>query len=273
MDNSAFDIPKYETTTIALSANGTYTLNADFTTLAILDLSGAAKMTLNDKSESDCDAGIQLAAPPGGRFFSVTFRETAGAAATIRVALSFGAVRDSRFTASGNLNIQNAAAPNDELQVKTKAGTSLLANLAAADAGLVALAASIKGSDTLTTLIAALREDQQLRAPLTTLAGATHAGNITIGSEQTIVASGTNTSGIILRTVSIACSANFKNAYVGINDGASKPIIGIQPSTAGNTEGNPGFTFAKNIFIPAGVALVAYRTDSKATINLWYEVL
>ena len=247
--------PSYRTLSVTLAANEIYTINQVFDSFAVLELSGDIEMSLNEQSPSDFDAGIQMRAPVGKGFTSMRLQETAGAAANFRILLSFGDVRDSRANISGNVSVQNASAPNDELQIKMKTGT-LPVDLDAADAGIAAL-------------IAALREDQLLRAPLTTLEGATYSERNNEASEQTIVSSGTNTAGIIVRKAFANTNTAATDAYFAINDGATKIFCG-RGETGGN---NFNFEGVENIHIPSGVALVSRFQGSSSYGRIWYEVL
>jgi hypothetical protein len=237
-----FDVPRYNVTQVTLAANGIYTLNQTFDMIAILELSGSAVLSFNDQTESDCDAGIQFRAPLGGRFSRVSFRETAGAACNIRVLTAFGNVSDSRSNISGNLSVQNAASPNDSLEV----------NLLAADAGLVALANAI---------IAAHREDTLLRARLTTLAGATYSRTSDTGSQE-IVSAAANTAGVIIRRA--VCHSDALEAHLSIGGNV---LLGADGDDA------TGHYELENYFVPAGVAIAAVAESSTDFVDIWYEVL
>jgi hypothetical protein len=247
-----FDVPRYNVTQVTLAANEIYTLNQTFDMIAILELSGSAVLSFNDQTESDCDAGIQFRAPLGGRFSRVAFRETAGAACNIRVLTAFGNVSDSRSNISGNLSVQNAASPNDELQVQTKAGTTLATALAAADPAIAAL-------------ITALREDTLLRRPLLTLTGASYAVRAAVGTTN-VVTGGANANGIIVRRAWVHASST--SGQRSVVEAGGNPICGFDDAGNNNTKVDS----VENVFIPAGLALDLILAGS-GECHVWYEVL
>lgn len=246
--------PTYQEVLITFTANEIYTLNKIGNVLAILDVSGSFKLSIDEQTESDMRAGITFKMGPGERFRKVRFRETAGAVGNITVAVADGEIYDARANITGNTPVINAPAPNDSLQV----------DLIAADPGLVALAAAI---------VANQNNDETKRSHLTTLEGATFAffnGNAT---EQTVVAAGANLNGIIIRYAQLFLRSPDDDCYIGINDGASKLIVGHKDTGSAAETMNAHFEI-RDIFIPAGVALVAKaETASSDTIDMWYEVL
>ena len=246
--------PSYQTLSVTLGANGIYTVNQTFDSFAVLESSGSMKMSLNEQSESDFDAGIQMRAPANKAFTSMRLRETAGAAANFRLLLSFGDVRDSRANISGNVSVQNAAAPND----------SLLVDMAAADAGLVALAASLNtaADADFSALITALQASNALRNRYTSLDGASYA-SYTGSSSADIVAAGTNTNGILV-----------KLARVGSSDGQVTRLNFNGNTICGYEKDNGSNIWAeiRDVYLPSGSAL-AYVSPTNGYVQVRYEVL
>ena len=251
------NVPVYIERTLVLGANAIHTFNVTCDRVNLIEVSGALSIAINEGDESTCRGGIGFGAPGGLKITRLTFKETAGAAANVTFAISNGEIQDNRASFAGDVSIKNAAAPNDSVQV----------DLLAADPGLVALAAAIANGTTLANLLAGLREDTLLRAPLTTLDGASYAYDGTGGSETTIVAAGANTSGIIIRMAQIYKDNSGLPAYIK----AGGNIICGSDGGGGTTRvGN--FDRISNVFIPAGNALVI-RCDTQGTGFVWYEVL
>lgn len=243
------DTPVYRETLIALGPNGIYRLNRTFDTFVIIDLVGNIEISINDAEFTVCRAGVGYTMPGGKKITSLVVRETAGSTANVNIATADGAIQDNRASFAGNLAVVNAAAPNQILHV----------DLAATDPGLLALAAAI---------IANQNNDADKRAHLTTLAGATFATAAVNAAEQTIVASGTNVNGIIVRRAWTVRGASDKPAYFGA--GAGQPFVGW--ATTNNV--NQSVDSCENIFIPPGVALVSHTgNDARSICHIWYEVL
>jgi hypothetical protein len=251
---SAGIIPYYREFSIVLTAGQDYTLFKVGDAFNVIDLSGACTLSINDGDATPARAGIGYKLPRGTLFNRIRVKETAGAACTITLGIAYGEIQDNRASFAGNQSVQNAAIPNDELQVKTKVGTTLAAALASGDAGIAAL-------------IAALREANQLRAPMTTLAGATYSTRTNEAAEQTIVTGVTNTNGIIVRrAIAVTDGGAAADGYFGA--GAGQPFIGVKP--------NPGtdlYSDLSNLFIPAGVALVSKFTSAFNFGFIWYQTL
>jgi hypothetical protein len=269
-------IPTYKEFSIVLAANQTRVLNVFGTTLTILGQSGVGEIRIDDGSPSNIRAGITFKMPASiddqgrivqERFSRVTFTETAGAGFNMTLAIADGDIYDARSVISGDTPVLNAAAPNDSLQV----------DLLAADPGLVALAAALGGnlataiSNQTAAINAALQASNSLRSRLTSLASTSYSRRNNEATEQTIVASGTNVNGIIVRHAHIAIEAVLAQyAYFGINDGATKIFLGRDENGAAVD----GFPSIRDLFIPAGVNLVSRISGTGDAIGyIWYQVL
>lgn len=242
-------IPTYKELLIPFAANESHVINRLSNVLTILDVSGGPfQMSINEGEESDIRAGITFKMPENQQMRSIRFRETGGSTGNIRVALADGEIFDSRSSVSGNIAIVNAASPNESIQV----------DLLAADPGIAAL-------------ITALQASVDLRSRLTDLSNAAYTFRESEGSEQTIVAAGANTNGIILHLCTLMADDSSSYYYVGINDGATKIICGWENN--GGASNAHMITQVRDIFIPAGVALVSRVNSGNGGAALWYEVL
>lgn len=247
------NIPVYNEVNISLAANAEYALNRTFDAINIIDLSGSVEMQINDGTPSTCRAGIGFRMPQGDNdVYRATFRETGGSTATLTIATAKGEIQDNRASFAGNQSVQNAAAPNDSLQV----------DLLAADPGLVAL---------LTGIVANQNSDEDKRKGLTTLEGASYHQQFNDGgTPTTIVSTAANTAGIIIRFANISLFDN-TTCYLGLDGTPNEAIIGNGTSSHGTSRG-AAFQ-CRDIFVPAGRGLIASAPSNDTVVNVWYEVL
>lgn len=114
----------------------------------------------------------------------------------------------------------------------------------------------------LTALEALLVNDETLRKPLTTLAGASYAS--VSGSSSTVVTAGANTNGVIIRFAQVVnggsgnCSLSIDGNVVIRCDGGS---AGLQREQI------------RDIFVPAGQAVAIQSSVAAARVHILYEVL
>lgn len=116
----------------------------------------------------------------------------------------------------------------------------------------------------LTSILSMMQNDEDQRAGLTTLEGASfiEVDNAT----TTIVTAGANTNGIIVRHA-YALDGGTGYSYL-LADG--KILVGSD--TSGTLAGWP-MNDIQNFFIPAGVSLSASSTNAGNSVFVWYEVL
>lgn len=124
------------------------------------------------------------------------------------------------------------------------------------DATQTALAALETDVEAIVTL---LQNDEDQRAALTTLAGASHA-RVT-GTSSTVVSAGANLNGVTIRHASLAA---YSSSTASVSVGGNNLIEGF----AWNA---PVVHRVSDIFVPAGVA-IAIAAGSSNTVNIWYEV-
>lgn len=236
---SSAKIPTYREYNITLAANGFHDLQTVGNAVNVIALSGAARIRINDGTPADARAGIGYKMPGMSAFNRIRVEESAGGAAVVTLGIAYGDIQDNRASFAGNQSVQNASIPNDELQVKTKVGTTLATALAAADPGLAAL-------------IAALQASTSLRTRLTSVSG-TKLEVVGVGAGPiTLVASGANLNGVILDLVNVSCggSDEFFLSVGGTN------IWGVPQNIVLDL---------RDIFVPAGLA-IAYGS-SVGTVN------
>ena len=266
------NVPIYVERAVTLVADQIIDFNVTCEKVTILEVTGDVDIRVNDGDVSTCRGGISFAVPPGLRITRVTFIETASASASVTFAFSNGDIQDNRASFAGDQTVKNAASPNHSLQV----------DMIAADPGLVALASSITGSGTPRTIedlynyftllyariYVLVYDDEVLRSRLTTFDGSSHHYETGSSAETTIVASGTNTAGIIVRHACCSRYGNGDRCY--LSTGAGNVIIGNK--TAPGSTANPTVIATRDILIPSGVALTC-RADNNSEVNVTYEVL
>ena len=172
------NVPVYIERTVTLVADQIIDFNVTCERVNILEVTGDVDIRINDGNISTCRGGIGFSVPGGLRITRVTFVETASAGASVTFAFSNGDIQDNRASFSGDQTVKNAASPNHSLQV----------DMIAADPGLVALAAELKGSGTPRSLedvysiissansnvYTGFFNDTSSRSRLTTFDGASH---------------------------------------------------------------------------------------------------
>ena len=243
--------PTYKEVLITFAANDIYTLNNVGNVLAILDVSGSFKLSIDEQTESDMRAGITFKMPAGKQFRKVRFRETAGAVGNITIAVADGEIYDARANITGNTPVINAPAPNQSLQV----------DMIAADPGLVALA---------NTLVTALQASQSLGARYADLSGATYS-SVTGSAEDTyttLVTAGANTGGVLIHACSFYVDQTDDLCHLRID--GSDVVFGTEEIGASNDRSYYAMPYP--VKIPAGVS-VEVLAEGSSRIRTWYEVL
>lgn len=120
---------KYNEHDLSFTANQNQVHNEVGDQIIFLGGSGAFTFKVDGGVSNEVRAGISFKMPEGQTFKRITFNETAGASGNILFAIASGNIVDARSVISGETPVQNAASPNDELQVKTKSGTVLDVNV------------------------------------------------------------------------------------------------------------------------------------------------
>lgn len=182
------------------------------------------------------------------KFLSII--NNSGGSLTFQLDIGFGKVRTNNVSINGTQKIQNANSPNDELQIKTKAGTELVID----DAEIItAIQDEIDGLKSL------LQNDQNKRAALNTLAGASFAS--VTNSTTEVVSAAANTSGVVIRR-------GFTEG--GSSSGAAS--IEVDGNRLVRSNGISGRDTVENYFVPAGNN-IEIDAGASAVTYIWYEVL
>lgn len=266
-------IPYYREYVIPLAAGAAYDLAKIGNAINVIELTGAVSLSINDGDATPARAGIGYELPIGAVFNRIRVQETAGGAASVTLGIAYGRIQDNRASFAGNQSVQNAAVPNDELQVKTKLGTILQAALAAADPGLVALKSGLATDANIDTeiqaqtaaLIAALQASESLRMPFVNLAGYSYANQTgTGGSPQTVVSGAANVNGILLARASVTTNQGGK-VCIGAADNI---LLGNDVSVTASFTDLP-----QALFIPSGQQLRLICDSASDQAYVWYKVL
>lgn len=249
--------PVYRELSYVLTPNQVINLNFVGDTIQFIEVSGTLDIRIDDSEASLVRQGVGYRMPenplvPGQRlqFSRLQVIETGGEAATLTIAIAKGDIRDTRFSTTADTPIKNAAAPNE----------SILANLLATDAGLVALAAAINGG---------LQADNALRPRWTDLTGASHHQQFFVGT-TTLVTAAANVNGVLILSANFAAKEPSAGGYVG--ESSSKIVCGTYNGTAA-TGTSLAVMHVKNILFPAGLDLKCGLAGNNGVVDVWYKVL
>jgi len=190
------------------------------------------------------------------QFEKVRVLNDTGSDLTFQLEIGDGEISTNNTASSGETAVRTN--PDTEVQIQTKAGTTLKVDDDATQTAISALE---------TALTNLLKNDQDKRSGLTTFEGASSAEYN--NSSGTVVSSGANTSGVIIRYAHVSHHGNNQDfAHIKVG---GKILIGRDAGTApsnGNIEHS-----IKDVFIPAGVAITADSQSVGAWATIWYEVL
>ena len=260
MSRALIRVPAYEELAISLAANESRSFAKTFTGLNIIELSGDVTMSINDNTPTVIRAGIGFRMPriveEGGVIpvTAIRFSETGGAPANLIIAMTMGDIQDNRASFAGNQSVQNASAPNDELQVKTKAGTRLEVNLDAADPAIAAL-------------ITALQASPDLRRRWNDFSGATLHSETASSADNVLVTAIANTNGILIHHLNSVCTNFNANCYAKFGS-----TIFYGKASGGSGSVLAALGIIENLFLPAG-SLFSVRADTTSYLNVAYTVL
>lgn len=247
-------IPAYREYSIPFVANEVVEFAAVGDVLAFLDVNGAFDVSIDETEASDVRASVTFEMPEGERFQKLRFRETAGATGNIKFLVARGTVRDNRSSVSGDLSVQNAAAPADELQVTTKVGSLVQSR----DQQLYDLLAA--GSP----------------AAVTSLDGASYSENTTNeAAPVTLVTAAANVSGISILLYEWYYQHASHASFLAHDNAAGTDLKYLSGTTGALTGANVYKEGQlRDVFIPARRSLVVQAVDTRYTKRiLWYKVL
>lgn len=224
-----------QTGNFVIPANGSFEVPVVGEFVRCLSATDDFILSLNDDAEIYFDAGIEyrLDAPQELSKFRLINRS--GAAINVLMAWGFGELRDGRFSLNGSVNSNIINTP-----------TVTVGNVSAL-------------TDPITNL---LKNDEQQRTPLTTLAGASYAS--ADNAINNVVTSGANVNGIILRFFGVAANGS-GNARVEV--GGNIMLMSYAQSNTSDSK------VEKDVFIPAGQSLTLVSTVVGNKAWAFYEVL
>lgn len=224
------DTVQYEVRDYALAANAETEDFVPAATLRVLSASGPLAIAFGPTAayqRIESGLSVRVLEP----FNHVRIKDLSGAPNAIRIAYAGADVQDSRLTLSG-----------EPLGVK--------------DSGAGAESFSDVVSE-LQAVVAALREDRQLRAALTTLEGAQY--HEAVNTTNTILTAVANTGGAILRFGGLYChSGSGVSAAIRV-DGSELIYCGLYSGVAP--------AFVRDLYIPSGVSIDL--VSSKPTVKTW----
>jgi hypothetical protein len=235
--------------TITIADGDTYPINVTGNFINVKTADQPFIIVLDGTNELQAAANRRFKLTEQDTFKKLDIVNNSGSPLTFQLEVGFGSIESDDVTIVGGVKVRNDDSPNDELQIKTKAGTEL----------------SIDSADIETKLdsvIAMLQDADDQRTPITDLEDCSYHGSA--GTTTTIVTSGTNTNGVILRHVDVGVRGG-QDGHIKVG---SNYIFRMDPL---GSEGN--MRFLRDIKIPAGVAVEVSTSSSLGTIDVWYNVL
>lgn len=232
------DLKDAQSETFTIKANTMESFDFTGRFVHCFNSNGRGLISFNYGAKMYIDAGVQRSVPiESDDFTSFQIYNDNDFDLEIEVGFGYGSIKDSRLSVAGIVS------------VKTSAGNTLSTD-------------DVNTQTALNEILNLLKDDKEKRAELTTLEGATHA--YVANATTTIVSSGANTSGIILRIGDLSLAGSGTDAEIRLGSAAIARIESNSSSGA--------WKQIKDIFIPAGNSLVVYA-DASADVNVWYEVL
>ncbi|WP_420724033.1 hypothetical protein [Hwanghaeella sp. LZ110] len=222
----------YEVREYVLDANGETKEYIPATRFRVLSATGPLAIAFGPTDgfqRIESGLGISTIEP----FNMVRIKDISGAQNTILVAYAGSDVADSRLTVTGG-----------QLGVLDPVGGESFSDIVTA----------------LQAVTAAMREATLLRAPLTTLDGATYAAANNTTTE--VVSAAANTDGVIVRLAGLSAASNAAYVTAGGN------------YLLNQYSNEPGKKMIENVFVPAGNAIsISSAGAGSQTTFIWYEVL
>ncbi len=231
-----------------------YDFTADF--IMNLTASGDLSIRIGDGDKSRFNDGDKYRlSNEDGSFKQVTLINETGSDVNVTIALGVGDV-DTATVISGAIKVRNDDSPNDELQIKTKSGTTLKVDDDATQAALASLLAILQNAD-------------DKRAALTSLDGCTFAE--AINTTNTVVTAVANTDGIIIpRGYAQLYNQQGFGSAVLMDD---NPIIGTDDMSSASNGTNALNDREKDLHIGAGSKLSLESNDGRYPAWVWYRTL
>ena len=238
--------------TITISDGETYPLNVRGNFINVKSADQQFKILLDGQEELQAAQNRRFRLSENDTFNLVEIVNDSGNSLTFQLEIGFGGVESDDVSITGAVAVKNDAT-DDELQVVTKAGTTLKVDDDATQTAITALQTAI------TDL---LQNADDLRAPLTDLSNATYAE--ALNTTVSLVTAGANTNGVMIRYYGWTRGDGYYGA-LSINGDL---LIPPAAATAFNIAG-----IERDIKLPAGVDIDLVSTSNSRGVNVYYEVL
>lgn len=263
----AVSVPNFIQRQITFQAGDYFNLDIVGDSFTFIEVSGDLSVTIipevgaQGSRESTVLQGISFSMPEGRRFRRLQFKETGGGAATLKVAIALGKITDSRSNITGDTPVKNASSPNNKLVVTHPSGERVNTALAGSDAGIAAL-------------VTALQASSALRARIHEIpSGISFAEQSDDGSEQTLVSSAANTSGVLIHRAWGHAYRTSNAVYLGYRESSTLKLICGHTDVTGTNNASNIPKEIENVLLPSGVEVVMYADNGNAFISCLYEVL
>ena len=221
----------YQAYRVTIPANGRYRLATRGTYLRVLTALSPFEVGFNGNSTTDkIEQGLQIKT---AGFDEVNLFNPNGADLDVELAVSDEGVDDSRFSL-----------PSTGLSVRDPG------------AGSESFLDVVNG---LSGIVTALRENTLLRAPLTSLEGATYFS--ATNALTLVVSAAANTNGAIIRV----CSFN-------LHSSASGQLL-VDGKVVVQADSFPDSGHIRDLHVPAGVKIELYSGNTFIDVNAWVEIL
>ena len=235
--------------TITISDGETYPLNVRGNFINVKSADQQFKILLDGQEELQAAQNRRFRLSENDTFNLVEIVNDSGNSLTFQLEIGFGGVESDDVSITGAVSVKNDAT-DDELQVVTKAGTTLKVDDDATQTAVSALQTAI------TDL---LQNADDLRAPVTDLTGASYAS--ANNSTNEFVSAASNVNGVMIRTLSLSGASN-GNAQFTVGGDVVYRVAGGASSA-----------HQKNIKVPAGLACEISSNAVGWTALVSYEVL
>ena len=215
--------------------------------LRVREADQAFKIVLDQDVELAAEENDVFRLKEGDKFKSITVFNNSGAVLTFQLEIGDGSVETNNISISGTIKTDD-----DETQTKLDALETTLTNIETDIAALETL----------------LNSDENQRAGLTTLEGASYAS--VSNASSTVVSAVANTAGVIIRQGVVNGQGN--------SGSRGEILIGgnlLLSSHDSGTGTGVGYQVAQihNFFVPAGNAVSINAATAASQAYIWYEVL
>lgn len=222
------------------------------------------KLLLDDDVENIAQQDNVFKMTEGDSFKKVTVVNDTGAPLTFQLEIGRGEVTSNAFSISDGVGVRNDAYPNDELQIKTKAGTQLLTYDAIQDAYMSVITKAMRESS---------GYQDYFKKPKTPVGGSKFSLFSTAGV-QTIISPAANVNGAIIRTLNcnITSGGNIASIFAdtaapsGWNDATKACIYNVFGSSV------HGYVVS-DIYLPAGVGLYGAASTTWQYLTVTYDLI